>query len=688
MEFCNPSAAWFLLLLIPLYYFTRNTLCDLPKWRFITSIVLRSIIFLLIIAAIAEIQLVKPNEKLCVIFVADTSKSISHKNTEEIKAFIKKALEEKPVDDEAGLIVFGGNSYVEFIPSDRPSVSEFTSLIDTNHTDISQALRLALAMFPADSNKRILLLTDGRENMGDSLGEALLVASNRVPVDVVPIDSTLEIEVFIRDFHIPETVNIDEPFEARIILESTGDIPVKLQFYRDGKLMGEETLSLQKGKNVFLVPQKVQEGGFYSYEVQLLAEKGRDTLADNNRAFAYTRAYGKPSVLLVEGEIGEASFLVKALEHEGINIDAVSYDRIPSDMAELQNYRCLILSDISSTQLSYEQMLQIQSYVRDLGGGFIMIGGENSFGVGGYYNTPVEETLPLSMDIRKDRHMPTMALVLVIDKSGSMADFGQTGVEKIALAREAAIASVALLSPSDQIGVIAFDDAAKWVVPFQKRTDNKEGIVRDIASMRAGGGTNIYPALLEAERVLSQTEAILKHVILLSDGRSAPGNFDSIVANMNSQNITLSCIGIGQDADIPFLQSLAEKGGGRLYHTTDVSLLPRIFTKEALLASRAAIIEEEFYPVIKKHGSLIDGIEWNEVPPLGGYVVATAKTRAEVFLVTPEDEDPLLARWYYGIGKSLAFTSDAKTRWGAEWIKWKYFPSFWSQCVRWSMRDY
>ena len=686
MEFANPAALWLLLLLIPLILFTRNSLCELPRWRFILSLMLRIIIFLLIIGAIAEMQEIKPNDKLCVIYAVDVSKSITEENMEEVKAFIKKSLEEMPEGDEAGLVVFGGNSFVEFIPSKNPSVLDFTSVVDRGHTDLSAALRLSLAMFPADANKRIVLFSDGMENRGDVLSEALLVVSNSVSVDSVPLDSSLEKEVFLSEFNIPEVVRIDEPFEAEITLKSTQASTVKLQFYRDSRLMGEEELSIKEGKNVFFIPQEVERGGFYSYEIKLIADNDCDTLVDNNSGFAYTKAYGKPRVLLLEGEKSEGKFLLEALTHEGMWVDLASYDKIPSNLAEIQNYSCIIFSDIPSLKLSHDQMTFIESYVRDLGGGFIMIGGENSFGVGGYYNTPIEETLPVSMDIRKDRHLPTMALVLAIDKSGSMSAFGEGGVEKMALAREAAIACVELLSPSDQIGVIGFDDAAKWVTPFQKRTDNKDSIIRDIASMRSGGGTNAYPALEEAERVLSKTEALLKHIILLSDGRTAPADFKALVQRLNSYNITLSCVGTGQDADIPFLQELADMGGGRFYHTTDASLLPRIFTKEALLASRAAIVEEEFYPVINSYGKILGGIDWDEVPPLGGYVVSTPKERAEVLLVATEEEDPLLARWNYGTGKSIAFTSDAKSRWACEWIKWKSFPSFWAQSVRWAMR--
>ncbi|MEQ8189514.1 MAG: VWA domain-containing protein [Candidatus Eremiobacterota bacterium] len=682
MEFNYPEAFWLLLLIIPLYYFTRNSISQLPQWRFILSFTLRIIIFILIIASISEVQIRKPNNRLCVIFIADISKSISDLNKEEIKFFINKATGKKPHDDMAGLIVTGGNSSIEFVPSVNPGVDNFSSVVDTNHTNIAGSFQLALAMFPADANKRIVLMSDGQENAGNAINEATIVSANHVPVDILPLDSSLEREVFIKDFTIPEHVSKNEPFDAKIVLESTILSDVKIQFYRNSALTGEKKLSLKPGKNVFFIPQKVEDSGFYTYEIQVITGKNSDTLMDNNRAWAYTKASGEPRILIISEDSAMDRYLVNALK--GIEISHISSDNIPTELFQLQNYQTIILNDISSIKFSSEQMKQIQSYVRDLGGGLIMIGGENSFGTGGYYNTPVEETLPVSMDIRKERKMPVMALVLAIDKSGSMADYGSGGVEKIALAREASIACVELLSPSDQIGIIGFDDAAKWVVPFQKRVDDKDFIIKNIASLRAGGGTDAFPALDEARRVLTVTKAMLKHVILLSDGRTAPGDFDSLAKTMAENKITMSCVGIGSDADIPFLQSLAKSGGGRVYFTCDVSLLPRIFTKEALIASKSAIIEENFSPVINSYDEILEGID--TPPVLGGYVVTTAKDRAEVLLLTKE-EDPLLAKWYYGLGKSVAFTSDVKGRWSERWIKWKSFPLFWSHVARWAMKS-
>jgi hypothetical protein len=296
----------------------------------------------------------------------------------------------------------------------------------------------------------------------------------------------------------------------------------------------------------------------------------------------------------------------------------------------------------------------------------------------------VEEALPVDMDVRRKKQLPSLALMLCIDKSGSMGDYAP-GAQKVGLAKEAAILTLELLADWDEIGVIAFDSAPKWVVRLQK-CENRGGIISDIRTIRAGGGTSIYPALAEAYNALTRTQAILKHTIVMTDGMSNPGDFEGIAAKMNNEAITLSAVGIGPDADVGFLKNLADMGGGRFYWGQDTSFIPRIFTKDALMASRALLVEEEFLPNIVQWAEMLKGIDWEQAPSLLGYVDTTAKKRAEVIMAT-HTGDPLLARFRFGLGKSLAFTSDAKGRWAKHWLNWPGYRPFWGQTLRWVLRS-
>jgi hypothetical protein len=312
-----------------------------------------------------------------------------------------------------------------------------------------------------------------------------------------------------------------------------------------------------------------------------------------------------------------------------------------------------------------------------------MIGGDKSFGAGGYFKTPVEEALPVSLDVRRKKHYPGLALVLVIDKSGSMA--GADAESKMDLAKEGAIVAVDFLADNDAVGVVAFDDAAKEVVPLAELAGKKEEVKALIGTIVAGGGTTIYPALRTAYDRLAGYDAPLKHVILLSDGQSNEGDYAGLVAACREQKITLSTVAVGADADLRLMQYLAGGGGGRFYVTADAGSLPRIFTKEAFLASRATVVEEPTPARPAQPAQATSGVDWSAAPLLSGYVGSSPKDTATTALVTHHD-DPLYAVWQYGLGRSAAFTSDAKPKWAASWMGWEGYSTFWTQVFRDAVR--
>jgi uncharacterized membrane protein len=320
------------------------------------------------------------------------------------------------------------------------------------------------------------------------------------------------------------------------------------------------------------------------------------------------------------------------------------------------------------------------NHVRDMGGGLVAVGGPTSYGVGGYFDTPLEDTLPVDMAIRDEKRRPSLAIVFIIDHSGSMSETSG-GVEKLELAKEAAARSVELLFPTDRVGVIAFDDTAAWVVPDRSRI---RWVVNSIGTIRSGGGTDIMAGLRAMAEDLPSDPANVKHVILLTDGGADPTGIPELVQRLYAENgITLSTVAVGRDA-APFLEDLAELGGGRYHFTADASSVPSIFTEETTLASRAYIVEEPFFPTLANSSPILTGVA--SVPRLYGYVATSAKPLAQVILKSEKD-DPILAAWQYGLGRSVAFTSDATGHWGRDWVAWQNFPAFWVQAVRYTLGD-
>jgi uncharacterized membrane protein len=404
----------------------------------------------------------------------------------------------------------------------------------------------------------------------------------------------------------------------------------------------------------------------------------RDTLLDNNSDSGLVFTSGKPRVLLIESDPKLAKNLAWAMEQEDIQVEVRPPQGMPESLADLQNYELLALSNVPATALTSRQMEVARTYVQDLGGGFIMIGGDQSFGLGGYYKTVIEEILPVRSDFEKEKEKPSLAIMLVLDKSGSM------GGQKIELAKDAAKAAVELLGPNDKIGVIVFDGDPYSICEIHSATD-KSYILDRIASIEAGGGTNLAPAMQEAFIALHGAFAKLKHVIILSDGISAPGDFEGIAQNMAADRITITTVGVGQDADQNMLEQLAKIGSGRCYITTDPKSVPQIFAKETVTASKSAIHEEPFLAQVIRSTPVLADIDFESAPYLLGYVVTRPKPTCEFILAT-EQGDPLLAWWRFGLGMAVAFTSDAKSRWAAEWVSWRDYGKFWAQLIRNTMR--
>jgi uncharacterized membrane protein len=389
-------------------------------------------------------------------------------------------------------------------------------------------------------------------------------------------------------------------------------------------------------------------------------------------------AAGKPRVLIIESDPNLIRDLAYALEDEGIQADVRPPQGMPDALADLQNYELVALSNVPATALSQKQMEVARTYVQELGGGLIMLGGEQSYGLGGYYKSTLEEVLPVRSDFEKEKEKPSLGMVLVIDKSGSMEG------DKIEMAKTAARSAVELLGRRDQAAVVAFDGDTYMICEMQS-SNNKAKISDEISRIDAGGGTTMYPAMEMANEILMATNAKLKHVILLTDGMSTPGDFEGLAQQMAASRITVSTVGVGEGADADLLETIARVGKGRYYFTDDPAQVPQIFARETVTASKSAIDEQAFLPQVVRATHALSGLDLESAPFLLGYVMTRPKPTCEVILAT-EKGDPLLAWWRYGLGMTAAFTSDAKNRWAAEWITWPGFGKFWTQVVRQVMR--
>lgn len=687
LEFARPTLLLGLLVLPWLIYWWRRSLVDLPFAQRCLSLAVRSLLALCLVLALAGLNWLKSTQQQFVVVAVDRSASVGREARAVADRYVQ-TLRQAAQGQSLAMVEFAeqpgpvtsltGSAAPANESADAPATEQpDRPPPDALGTDLAAAVELAAAVIPPAFVPQIVLLTDGHATRGNVLQATL---ASRVPISTVPLPAPDEPEVQLAAVQAPASVREGEPFSLEVAVNTNQNESADIEIFRDGVRLDtgpSAQVTLQPGENRFRFSQQLLDQRRATFQVRVSAR--RDTRADNNTASTLVATSGLPQLLLIDSDLQQTDSLRFALEEQSIRVTVRPADGLPDSLAQLQNFDAVMLSNVPATALTLRQMETLRSYVQDLGGGLLMIGGDQSFGLGGYADSPLEEILPLRTDFEKEQEKPSLALMLLIDRSGSM------GGQKLELAKDAARAAVELLGPEDQIGVIAFDDQPYWISQLHPAAD-KQYVLDRIATMVAGGGTNIYPAMREAQTALQKAVARLKHLILLTDGISAPGDFPGITAELAAQRITVSTVAVGQGADQQLLQQIARQGRGRYYYCDKPQSIPQVFAKETVAASKSSLNETPFLPVQVRATPVLKSIDLQAAPVLLGFVVTRPKPTSEVILVT-ETGEPLLAWWRYGLGMSLAFTSDASSRWAAEWLVWQDFPAFWAQCVRHTMRN-
>jgi Mg-chelatase subunit ChlD len=673
-----------LLLLLPaciavVFVLWRTSRVYMPPIRRRVSLVLRLMIVSLLVGVLAEPRVQLSANDLAVAFLLDRSDSITPSMQADQERWLADALQHKARQDQAAVISFGGEPVVDRALStepDPPRLSPSTN-VSPSSTDIAAAIRAGLAVLPPSSARRLVLLTDGQENQEKADTAAALASAAGVQLLAVPLDSLRGPEVLVHALDAPTQLRQGERFSVSAEVDSNVSTTGTLYLLVDGTLTSSQDVTIQPGTSRFVMTLEPLTTGNHVLRLQLQADQ--DTLAQNNSAGAYVIVQGPPRVLVIEGTPGEGQYLVDALRTMGLQVDVSPPDGAALDGGNLLAYASTVLVDVPADSLPNGRMLTLKSYVRDHGGGLLVVGGDKAFGPGGYARTPLEDMLPVRMDLRGKSLSTSVALMLVMDVSGSMGG-GPGGASKMDLAKEAALAAVELLGEYDQVGILAFDDHNQWMIRPTFANDLTP-IEDAISRMQPGGGTEIYPALKEAFDALAPLDAKVKHMILLTDGEAPRGPYEDLAKQMDAAQVTLSTVGIGSDADTNLLQELAQLGHGRYYDGNDPFDLPQLLVKETQQVQRAAIVEEDFSPLPIASNPATDGIDMKSAPQLRGYVATTPKPQSTVLLASRQ-LDPVLSEWQYGLGRVMAWTSDATNVWASRWLEWPDFSRFWAQLVK------
>ena len=684
--FLQPFWLLACLLAVPVVWLAHRSLGGLPTARRIIATVLRVLVVLLLAVILARPTIAKNSRQLTLITVMDRSQSVPQQLREQARSLLLQAFEHKLPTDQLAVIDVAEAAGIRQLPSAQIALDQRNTTLEGLQTNLADGVQLAMAIAPPDAATRILLVSDGNQTSGDLKEVARIAGANNIPIDVLPLRYSLDREVVLKRLAVPTKARSGQTVTLRFILSSavecTGSLLLTLNdrvvdLDPDSDAVGAP-VRLKPGTNVQTVSIPLGSRGMHQFEAVFVPDDpAADKLAQNNRASAMTFVSGPGHVLILADSQAAAQPLAAALEQADIQTRYTHVSQLTSQLPKLMEADAIVMVNADAGNFSFHQQQMLSRYVTDLGGGLVMVGGPNSFGAGGWIGSPLAEILPVDLDPPQKKQMPKGALVLVIDRSGSMVG------EKVEMCKVAAAASVRLLSRLDLVGVVVFDATHVWLVPFGPAGE-KDDIYKQIRNIGAGGGTIMGPAMQMAYKALSGAKAGVKHVILLTDGQTSDEDLCAKTADkMAKTDISVSTVAIGEGANTQLLFDIASVTKGRFYSVEDPMNLPEIFIKEAQVVRRSMIIEKTFSPtMVYSLSETVKGLA-SPLPALDGYVLTGPKGGLSQLVLSGDQADPILATCQAGLGRCVAFTSSVDSRWASQWLQWGGFGRFWDQTIRW-----
>lgn len=678
MEFFSLHQLWWatgLIVIAVAAYFSLADRLSTRKWL---SLACRMIgVFLLVLALCRPFMKTK-SDAVHVTYLVDVSESIDPASMRLALAEVRQSLSELKEKDSHSLYAFADglkpvtpDQLTQMIErcEDGVADAEFRS-----STDLSDALLAARLSFPSGKSRRVVVFSDAAPTSQHTAETLATMEAENVQVLLKRIDPLKSPEAAILSLE-PTT---DRAFQGEIVrmtvkTQANQDMNARLRILHKGVSVVEQVIELKANQeSVSYADVEMVSSGASHWQAEIIPEK--DYFPLNNRISATIQVKGQPRILAIHQDALKLRSFSRAMKKQGIEMELRGARGLPDTLEAMLAFDAIVLADVSATDLQASQMVDLKRYVTDFGGGLAMLGSENSFGLGGYYKTPVEDVIPLTSRFEKEKQKPSLAMVLVIDKSGSMS-----GVP-IELARQAAKSAAELLSDQDQIAVVGFDSNPVVICEMTSAANNTR-ISDAIDTLQAGGGTFLYPAMVKGRDMLQSSNSRIKHMIILTDGQTQQADHIGLTQEMVDSGITVSSVAMGEGSARALLSQIAETGKGRYYETNDPANVPQIFTKETMQASRSAIKEDLFGSVITGDHPVLSGYEKAELPMILGYVMTRAKPTAQVLMVT-ETGDPLLSISRFGLGTGMAYTSDLSDRWGGEWLSWSGSGKFWAQVLR------
>jgi len=658
-----------------IWWSSRRSTLNLSRRRIVAATSLRALTFLLVLLSLMQPVWQASTRAISVVYALDVSLSVAPTFMQSALDWIRDVNREY-APASARYVVFAQRAILvdelEQVRQVRVTTTPEAAnggALQQNATNLELALDEALLGFDADRIDRLVLLSDGNATQGDLWRALPRLQAQGVRVYSFPATPRALHDAWIESIEIPADARRDEPVYVTVRVVSTAPAPAVVRLVTSGKEVERRGVTLAQGANEIVFRARLRQSGAVDVAAEVQAEG--DTITENDRLTQTAWIAPRARVLYAEGSNDSAGYLRDALTREGVDVTLTSAAGLPYRANALSAYQAVILSDVARSALGDVRMSALEHYVRD-GGGLIYIAGETAYGQSGYSGSVLERLLPVEFKAQDQRR--DLALVVCLDRSYSMKG------RSMELAKAATRAALAILEERHQFGVVAFDSRAYETVPLQS-VRNRHHAEDLIDRIQAGGQTSIYPALATAFRWLDSAEAPSRHVILLSDGDTAPGDFERLLQRMVAARISVSTVAVGPAADRELMSALARWGNGRAYYADDPAAVPQIFVEDALNASRSTLVEEPFRPLVRRRVEALRGIDFAGAPMLRGFASTKARDDAEVLLEAGSGA-PLLIRWQYGLGRTMVFASDAKNRWAVDWLRWGGYGKFWAQITR------
>lgn len=645
----------------------------------------RGAVTLCVLLALLGLQLPIGSNRTATIFLVDLSNS-NKAHLGEAKAYLRDMVEEMPSGNSYGIVTFGNDVQVEqFVTSDKQYV-EFLTLPEKTATNYEEAIAKGLSMIPENAKGRLVVLTDGKETKGD-IGRMIpaVKASGAEVLTLMYEDEAIQ-DAYIEQVTLPSYLHPGDKYSVHITVESNYDTDAVLELYHGSSHTGTQAVHLNKGSNHFVLQEQVSneaEGNaMEDLRVQVKAEG--DGCEENDSYNAFSVVESPPKVLVISDRNTDVTNFTGLLRAAGCDYSTVSAFNAPTTIQDMLTYKSIILVDTYIDDLPGGFLDNLEAYVKDYGCGFVCCGGEDSFALGGYRDTVIETVLPVDMELRNMNEAPSMAMVMVVDHSGSMmSEANGQGGTNLDVAIKAVNVAVDNLRDKDYVGVLTFDDGYTWQVELTT-ADERQAIKDSVKKIEAGGGTTIKPALFEAYDKISKSDAAVKHVILLTDGMGETTNYQDVINAFSNSGITLSTVAVGEGADTNLLENLADECGGRYYYSDLSSDIPKIFAREVFLGGDSFLQNGNFPLTVRTGHELTRELFVQGWPYVYGYVAATPKSASSSVIAVAGKEDPILTVWQYGLGRTVAWNSDVTGEWSGAFEGKEDYAQLWKRIVDYS----